>query len=240
MFFHQNRFYNPHMKNRFQLTYLPKIRVKGILSEEVYTNQKLMIFLNWFEKRNDPDLINATYDGAFIKGLKHISSREISFPERQDNIFNAMHSIYQTAKAEMKNTNGIMKSLHAKCTGMKKDLILLIKNLERAVILSADLLSIVKDNKKDSKLDYILNKLSETDKMLNSENTLKEMIGFTVQRVIHTITEGYEIDGNDNKSGKEELAAKRSHFLYKGILEGSVFNLRILDKMIKLLSSAEK
>jgi hypothetical protein len=236
IFLRQNRFYNPEMKNRFQLTALPKIRVNGILSKEVYTNQKLMVFLNWFEKRNDPELVNATFDGAYIKGIKHLPANEITFPELSNDIFNIIRSIYQNNKTDLKDFDSISTSLYNKCTGMKKELNSLIKNLERAVSLSADLMNIVKENKKSNKLDYILNKLSETDRILNSKNTIKEMIGFTVQRVIHTITEGYEIDANDSKSGKEELAAKRSHFLYKGILEGSLFNLRILDKMIKLLS----
>ena len=93
----------------------------------------------------------------------------------------------------------------------------------------------MKNNKKDSKLDYILKKLSEIDKLLESKNTLKDMIGFTIQRVIHTITEGYEIDENDEKLSREELVAKKSHYLYKGILEGSEFNLRIINKIILLL-----
>jgi hypothetical protein len=61
------------------------------------------------------------------------------------------------------------------------------------------------------------------------------MIGFTVQRVIHTITEGYEIDASDEKMNKQELVAKRSRFLYSGILEGIEFNRKIISKMIELL-----
>ncbi len=235
MFLRQNRFNTPDMKNRFQLTALPKIKVKGILSKEVYTNQKLMIFLNWFEKRNDPDLINATHDGAYIKGIKHVTAENIFFPEISGNAFNTIHSIYKKGKAGIENTRMVRKSLLDKCVSMREELDKLITILRNAISLSAELMDIVRKDKKNTRLDYILGKLSETDKILYSKDTLLEMIGFTVQRVIHTITEGYEIDANDNRFGKEELTAKRSHFLYSGILEGSEFNMRILDKMIRLL-----
>jgi hypothetical protein len=118
---------------------------------------------------------------------------------------------------------------------MRDELNSLSEILTRAVSLSGELIDLVKDDNKNSKLDYILKKLSETDKIINSKTTLKEMIGFTVQRVIHTITEGYDIDADDEHMAKEELVAKRSHFLYMGILEGTEFNRKIVNKMIKLL-----
>ena len=59
------RLYTPEMLNRFQLTALPKIFVRGIRSGTVHTNQKMMIFLSWFQKRGDRNLVNATDDGAY-------------------------------------------------------------------------------------------------------------------------------------------------------------------------------
>ena len=58
----------------------------------------------------------------------------------------------------------------------------------------------------------------------------KGLISFSIQRVIHTITEGYEIedDKNDNAAG-------RSLFLYRGLIEGTLFNKKILGKMRLML-----
>jgi hypothetical protein len=234
MFLRWTRFYNAHMKNRSQLTALPKIKVKGIRTPEVITNQKMMIFLAWFEKRNDPELINASFDGAFIKGVRHIPSNEIIFPDTHPDIPGMISGLYEANRLSETDTDGIRISLLNKCTQMKDELFLLSEKLRRAVNLSGELMELVKKNNK-SKLDYILKRLSETDEFLYSRDTVKDMIGFTIQRVIHTITEGYEVDSEDSTTPKEELVAKRSHFLYSGMLEGSDFNIKILNKMIMLL-----
>ncbi|MBN2400945.1 MAG: motility associated factor glycosyltransferase family protein [Spirochaetes bacterium] len=235
VFLYSNRFYNAQMKNRLQLSALPKIRVNGIRAQEAYTNQKLMIFLSWFEKRNDPDLVNASFNGAYIKGVKHSSSEELIFKQAEKDIFKLIHEVYSANEIKPEVSAAIGKSLLAKCAVMRDELNSLSETVKRAVALSGELVELVKKNNKNSKLDYILKKLSETDKILNSKTGIKEMIGFTVQRVIHTITEGYEIDSEDDTISKEELVAKRSRFLYEGILEGTEFNRKIVDKMIKLL-----
>jgi hypothetical protein len=235
VFLYQNRFYNALMKNRLQLTALPKIRVKGIRGQEAFTNQKLMIFLSWFEKRNDPDLVNASFDGAYIKGVKHSPAEELKFPQVNTDIYKLIRGLYNEHGIRPASLTTVGKSLLKRCTSIRDELDSLSETVKRAVVLSSDLIDLVKENKKSSKLDYILKKLSETDKIINSKTTLKEMIGFTVQRVIHTITEGYEIDNNDEYISKEEIVAKKSHFLYKGILEGTEFNIKIINKMIKLL-----
>jgi hypothetical protein len=86
-----------------------------------------------------------------------------------------------------------------------------------------------------NKLHYLLNKLEETDRVIESKKHAKEMISFTIQRVIHTINEGYEIDEGDSALSDRELVAKRSSYLYKGLLEGARFNVRILKKMEEVL-----
>ena len=71
------RFGNPEMFNRYQLTALPRIFVQGIRGGKVHTNQKMMIFLSWFERRLDPGLVNATVDGALMKGVRHAAQEEL-------------------------------------------------------------------------------------------------------------------------------------------------------------------
>jgi len=64
-----------------------------------------------------------------------------------------------------------------------------------------------------------------------SLEALKDMISFTAQRVIHTITEGYEVDGGEEAADDDERVAMRSLFLYKGFLEGSSFIRKVIEKM---------
>lgn len=231
-----NRFFNVHMQNRLQLTSLPKIKVRRIRGGDVYTNQKLMIFINWFENRKDPELINASYDGAVIKGVRHAAQDEVVFPDINEDIRGIIADLYDNSRIPEGSNKAVSGILLGKCIAMENELNTLLPALKRAVSLSEELVVLLKQKTKGGKLDYILKKLSETDKMLESKNTLKDMIGFTVQRVIHTITEGYDIDPGDEGLSEEELVAKKSHYLYKGILEGSEFNMKILKKMIILLT----
>jgi hypothetical protein len=234
VFLHQNRFYNMLMKNRLQLTALPKIKIKGIRGD-AFTNQKLMIFLSWFERRNDPDMVNASFDGAYIKGIKHSTADELKFSDAHTDIFKLMRGLYDEHRISAADSAAVGHAMLERCTSMRSELDSLSVTMKRAVALSGELIDLVRKNNMDSKLDYVLKKLSETDKIINSGATIRGMIGFTVQRVIHTITEGYEIDASDEQMNKQELVAKRSHYLYNGILEGIEFNRKIIDKMIKLL-----
>ncbi|MDY6969943.1 MAG: 6-hydroxymethylpterin diphosphokinase MptE-like protein [Spirochaetota bacterium] len=232
-----NRFYNELMLNRSQLNALPKIYIKGIDGERVYTNQKMMIFLSWFEKRNDPSLINATFNGAYIKGINHINTSEIEFENPKCDIFSRINNIYNSSVISTTERCSIIKELLIKCESIHSELKTLLPVLERASSHSAEMITLLRSGNRDqAKLDYILNKLNKADNYIKSLDGLKDMIGFTIQRVIHTITEGYNIDENDESIPEEELIAKRSNFLYRGFLEGTEFNIRIINKMINLLS----
>lgn len=236
-----NRFSNAHMFNRGQLTALPRIFIEGIRSGEVHTNQKMMIFLQWFEKRGDPDLINAACDGARLKGVKHIPLEELSFSNASANFSALISQIYNSHLALPENNYSVCRSLLIRCEEMRKSLAQLIPVLERVVSLSDEFVSLVSKDKRDQgKIDYILNKLSEADRLIRSMTTLKDMIGFTIQRVIHTITEGYEINDDDDSLSEDQLVARKSRFLYKGLLEGSLFNNKILTKMIAMLRMYQK
>ncbi|MDR3237900.1 MAG: DUF115 domain-containing protein, partial [Spirochaetia bacterium] len=71
VFLKVNRLENAEMHNRRQITSMPRIKMKGIRSAEVVTNQKMMIFMSWFQKQKSGRLINATFDGMIIPGVKH-------------------------------------------------------------------------------------------------------------------------------------------------------------------------
>ena len=231
-----NRFSNFEMFNRYQLTALPKIYVKGVKAERVHTNQKMMIFLSWFEKRNDPSLINASCDGAFIPGVEHRSFESFRLRELSVDIFSTMLGLFDDNLIDGDTGESMRRELLHRVAGMNGELEDLLPVLERAVKFSRELISLMQGKKRNrNRLDYLLGKLSETDRIIESKNTLKDMIGFTVQRVVHTITEGYEIDGDDSSLPEEARIAKRSGFLYSGLLEGTLFNRKILKKMANLL-----
>ncbi len=238
------RLYTPEMFNRFQLTALPKISVKGIRGEAVHTNQKMMIFLSWFQKRGDRDLINATHDGALIHGVRHLQAGEIAMPEppysiqgRIDELFNSSPA----AGAGRETREGLMGRIGL----IQGEIESLLPVLDRAVGFSENLMALMKEKSggrgntgDQGKVDYLLKKLSETDRLVESKKGAKDMISFTIQRVVHTITEGYEIDEEDRGLSGDELVAKRSLYLYRGLLDGARFNGRILARMAAILGMA--
>ena len=237
VFLRTRRFYTPLMFNRFQLSALPAIRVRGIRSAAVHTNQKMMIFLSWFEKRNDPDLINATFDGAFIKGVRHSPADELSFAGGKLDIFGKIDEALALAAGALADPVEVRRAIRRRCEAMIGELDTLVPLLERAVRNSEELRSVVSAEKRDrAKMDYLLKKLAEADRTIESLDALKDMISFTAQRVIHTITEGYEIGDGEDAAADDERVAMRSRFLYMGFLEGSAFIRKVIEKMSTALA----
>jgi hypothetical protein len=234
--FRTTRVYNPEMMNRFQLTALPVIMVKGIVTQSVHTNQKMMIFNSWFEKRNDMNLINATSDGAYINGVMHRNLKDIVFKEEYD-IENRIKSIFESA-LEVEKLKKSDEKLLKKIERMSTETESLIPILDRAVSISEELSTLIgRGNKNNKRVDAILGKLNETDKIIESKENIKGMISLAIQKVLHTITEGHDIDESDSSISGDALTVKKSEYLYRGLLEGSLFNKKIYRKMKLRLES---
>ena len=85
------------------------------------------------------------------------------------------------------------------------------------------------------KVDYLLKKLSETDRVVESKT------GRQGHDQLHDAARGphhhrglrYRRGGR--RSREEELVAKRSLYLYHGLLDGARFNGKILGKMAAVL-----
>lgn len=226
------RFSNPEMFNRYQLTALPRIFVRGIRGGTVHTNQKMMIFLSWFERRNDAEMVNATIDGALMKGVAHVPQEDLLLKGGADP-GELIDSLYPGETAAAGET---MRRVDERCASMLDDLESLAAVLRRAVGLSEDLLAAIGPGSRDgAKAAYIIKKLDESDRAIQSRVGVKDMIGMTIQRVIHTITEGHETSEDDDSRSDEERVARRSLYLYRGLLEGAEFNMRILLKMRRIL-----
>jgi len=225
------RFNNAQMYNRRQLASLPPVYLKGVRGERVRTNQKMMIFQNWFEKRNDDDLVNATYNGVFINGVKNIPHDKLSFDYPAVDLVKKIDSLYHkfSDETDVEKVNRLKKRID----DMLSEIESLIPALDKASAYAAELSAMIdsgRDKTDPGKVSFILKKLSETDKFVESMNKSKGLISFSIQRVIHTITEGYELN-----SDKKDNAAERSLFLYSGLLEGALFNKKILGKMKLML-----
>ncbi|MCX7677699.1 MAG: DUF115 domain-containing protein [Spirochaetes bacterium] len=233
-----NRFFTPEMFNRKQLTALPKIFVDGIDGRKVHTNQKMMIFLSWFERRNDPGLVNATRAGARIKGVKHCSEECIDFGDSKD-LWQKINLLYEHALEEQRKIPA-RAHIHDKCIGISRQIDELLPVLKRAVHFAEELVTQMKASVRDgAKISYIVKKLDEIDNFIETRKKLADMIGLAIQKVVHTIMEGHDVEGEDSEMGNEEKIARRSLYLYKGLLEGAEFIGKTVAQMVAILQNTK-
>lgn len=232
-----DRFKTPENFNRFQLTALPEIKVKGIKSPTVHTNRKMTIFLSWFERRRDDSLINATPDGAIIPGVKHTPVENIKFEETGMDIFSLIDSIYSSGTLVSKQHD--IYGLYEKSIEIYNALESVIPHISRAFSLSEELIRLTeKQSSYGKKIGKILDSLDEIDRIIQSKKSIKEIISFTSQKAIHTITEGYEINLDEKNMSAPRKTALKSKFLYEGLLKGTRFNKRLFRKLSLILSES--
>ncbi|MCL1911334.1 MAG: DUF115 domain-containing protein [Leptospirales bacterium] len=235
IFLKTNRLANAEMHNRRQITSVPRVSAKGIRSQKVLTNQKMMIFMSWFQKQKNENLINATFDGMLIPGIKH-SPAETLLPGNNDaGIKKTIEEVLESFSGTQKTEETATK-LKARIDKILADISPLIPQLERAKKLSADLVRLFENDKPDrGKIGYILKKLDEIDRALESKENVKDMLSMVSQKAIHTINEGYSIDKSDDELSPELLTAKRSNYLYNEFHEGCLFNRKTLATMLRCI-----
>ncbi|HXK66515.1 MAG TPA: hypothetical protein PK348_09625, partial [Spirochaetota bacterium] len=87
--------------------------------------------------------------------------------------------------------------------------------------------------RKTQSIALLVKKLDDIDKKLTELSVTKNLVGLTIQHIIHTVTEGYEID--ESVTSEQEKVALKSLYLYKGMLEGLQYSTRVINNMIVLL-----
>lgn len=222
--------------NRRQVRALPPIPVPGIRGNKLETNQKLMIFRTWFSRQRRDDLFNVSADGAVIDGISLKNTVDFNFDEPGQSLTEARDFLYN----ENDNGDGVSREtaekLQQRVALMLKELGSLKPVLSRAVGFAENLAEHLQNKQGDGrKVDYILQKLDETDRLIASRKNIKDIISFSSQRTIHTINEGYDLSEGDSSLPEDVLVAKRSRFLYEGLFNALKFNEGILSKLLILL-----
>jgi len=131
-----NRISNAEMFNRRQLTFLPKIFLPGINGKAIHTNQKMIIFIKWFESRKDPEIINASRDGVLLNGIKHIHDSDIELNTPAFDIKSKIDEILDSSNLIKKElTDEFMQKISTMLFEVEE----LIPSLKRAINLSMEL-----------------------------------------------------------------------------------------------------
>lgn len=223
--------------NRRQIRALPPILVKGIGGSQLETNQKMMIFRTWFSRQKRDDLYNISAGGALIDGITVKKADELDLMDIPESPGTLRDRLYDENFSAGATSHEMKERLCQKVASMLKELGGLKPVLSRAVGFAENLEGhFERGEGKGQKVDYILQKLDETDRIIASRKNIKDIISFSSQRTIHTINEGYDLGEGEGDFPEDVLVAKRSRFLYQGLLDALKFNEGILNKLLVLLS----
>jgi len=214
------RLMNRQMQNRRQLRALPPVFMPSLRGKKVATNQKMMIFYQWFERHSDGNLINATSDGLVFSTIKNVKRDSLTFAEiAGGGITDKIDTLLESATI----APDLPQKIKLRAELLYNESTVLCEKLEKALALTQQL----KEERSEKKRAVLVERLEAIDRYIASASSAKGMIGLAVQKVIHTITEGYDTPENS--------ILDRSLYLYRGLHEGGVFVSRVLRKLILLL-----
>jgi hypothetical protein len=233
VFLRCSRFFNQEIFNRRQLTALPKILVPALDGSEAHTNQKMIIFQKWFEKRGDPALINATSRGVRLRGIEECQTSQIDESASFD-IRSAIDALLTSAQISDEDQLRLRAKISDRITLLQNENGVVMDRIESAVRIGERLVTALR--KRSKEVGSLVSKLDSLDEFIASKSSTKSMIGMSIQRIIHTITEGYNTD--EEGSNDHEKIAQRSLFLYRGLLEGCRFADKVLHKSRHVLEAA--
>jgi len=224
-----NRFFSEQDFNRKQITALPKIFMKGIKSPQLITNQKMIIFKNWFEKHNSESLINASSDGLILNGIKHTRTEDINLSSTID-----LQSLIDSTYSSAADGKMFLNEVKDKFERIFNEIESYYERTYKAKEYSEKLVLVIKTDSQNE-IKHLIKKLDELDNYLESRKTVCDIIGLSMQKVIHTLTEGYETEEDKHKPENLKIA-ERSAFMYKAMEESLRFNLHLAEKMKTILS----
>lgn len=224
------RFFTPQMANRNQLRALPPLRVPSLNGGVVETNQKMMIFNEWFG-RNNEGLINITAGGAVITGVESGAAEELSPLEISESLGLLVKELYSAADSREVSAAPLASEVAA----MREEMEGLVEAIEKGIHHARKLQELALEGKKDpGQVAFLVEKMDATDAAIQGADKVKDLISFTAQRVIHTITGNHDRENLEGMSPEAE-AAERSLFLYEGLRDALEFNRRLLQKLQRMV-----
>lgn len=236
--FRENRFFRREKHNFRQLTALPKLYQEGYDGKIYQTNEKMKIFSKWFsENRMDNNWINLTSAGVKINNIPNKSFSE-SFDSISEDVKRGVREVRnviqnlseQAKKAEYIDTKSLSKELYEIFPELSNFESLLLEGLD----IAKEIYKKVQYAQDISQHNFqnLLQKMDKIDSEVIDRKNLNQMISASLQRVILSITEGYDTSLTLEEKSNERLGiAKKSVLLYNGLLESTRLNRKLLKKV---------
>lgn len=218
------------LHNYRQLTALPKHWETSLIGSKVQTNEKLILFRNWFQE-NCKDVLNLTKKGILISGLtnssieKEFTRDPIESQKNQELVDKTKQTILSILDEEPNwlDTNSLQEALRS----LKEELNQYLPLVTEGKKLSNEIYKEISSGRE--RLSYLqprIQKMDELDELVSAKKNLGDILSTSLQRVIFSITEGFDSELSLDEKEKPRLGiAKKSVLLYQG-LESTSLDLK--------------
>ncbi|MCB1319661.1 MAG: motility associated factor glycosyltransferase family protein, partial [Leptospiraceae bacterium] len=223
----ESRLFRRQLHNYNQLSALPVRWLPGIQGGQVRTNDKLIMFYQWFSRRIPQDVSdgirvwNATTAGALIPHaeqlqLSYFESRlESRYKAALPNVQQVLQVIEQNSHPEDQiNQNDFLSELRTLVEELRDYRSLLHQGVE----LAGEILAHVDASRFTEDYNARLKRMSELDEKVLSKPELSELLSTAIQGVIVRITENFQIESPVTDDGSRRANAIQTLELYQGLL----------------------
>ena len=195
---------------------------KNVYGESVFTDSRFDMYRNWYEEQckinSSKKFYNATEGGVIIKAMENITVDELL--KKLDNI----NIEIDKNSEELNKKNEILLSIKTGLEKIDAEIIELKPYVLNAIKLCDEINS---ELKRHRKVDKLLEKLSESDINILNISKVNEFLGVTMQRVIKSITEGFEFE--DSNYDKSILGSFK---LYEAMRDSIDYNHYIISRAL--------
>lgn len=195
---------------------------KNVYGESVFTDSRFDMYRNWYEEQckinSSKKFYNATEGGVIIKAMENITVDELL--KKLDNI----NIEIDKNSEELNKKNEILSNIKTCLEKIDAEIIELKPYVLNAIKLCDEINS---ELKRHRKVDKLLEKLSESDIKILNISKVNEFLGVTMQRVIKSITEGFEFE--DSNYDKSILGSFK---LYEAMRDSIDYNHYIISRAL--------
>ncbi|WP_288550204.1 6-hydroxymethylpterin diphosphokinase MptE-like protein [uncultured Brachyspira sp.] len=195
---------------------------KNVYGESVFTDSRFDMYRNWYEEQckinGSKKFYNATEGGVIIKAMENITVDELL--KKLDNI----NIEIDKNSEELNKKNEILSNIKTGLEKIDAEIIELKPYVLNAIKLCDEINS---ELKRHRKVDKLLEKLSESDIKILNISKINEFLGVTMQRVIKSITEGFDFE--DSNYDKSILGSFK---LYEAMRDSIDYNHYIISRAL--------
>lgn len=235
----ESRKFRREKHNYKQLFALPQKKVTGNLGETYITNEKMLIFKKWFEDHaKENPWTNLTKFGTKLEGIPYSHfEKEFASDENEIKIqTNLVQSVRSQIQSQLKKEDPFFdqKQLVSEIKSTTESLLDFVSTIKRGLTVSERIYNQIKRNQINPKtFSEDIKQMDAIDEQVSNKKGLNEILSLGIQRVILTITEGYDDQLTLEEKENARLAvAKKSLLLYEGLYTSVRSTKRMLTKSL--------